>query len=31
WINRNGLADEYADCPPKAIYKTLDGLLGAPN
>jgi len=31
WINRNGQADEYADCPPKAIYKTLDGLLSAPN
>ncbi len=27
WINRAGLADEYADCPPKGVHKTLDGLL----
>lgn len=27
WINRMGLADEYADCPPKSVHKTLGGLL----
>jgi 2-haloacid dehalogenase len=27
WINRAGLPDEYADLPPSAVLRSLDGLL----
>ena len=26
WINRTDQPDEYGDCPPDAVYKSLDGL-----
>ena len=31
WINRTGQPDEYQDCPPAAVHKTLDGLLPVGN
>ena len=30
WVNRSGQPDEYADLPPAAVIKSLDGLLDLP-